>query len=204
MELLAVMASDRSTDPLAPLWERAQQAAEAGDMPGVLFIWKALAEKGAWHICARIGEMYERGADSVRPDIEQALYWYRKAVFEGDDPIAHVGLGRAYYNGSGVQADFEKALEHFQKAGAQGLPQANIYLGLMYYRGVAVTRDSRIAEEYFARAMEADYPVAYAYLARIAFFRGRIGRAISLMLRGIALGSRIARKDPADPRLLGI
>lgn len=194
----------RPSDPLSPLWQQAQRAAEQGDIPGVLFVWKSLAEKGAWQICARIGEVYERGTDAVPADIQEALYWYRKAVFEGDDPVAHVGLGRAYYNGKGVQRDLGQALKHFERANAYDLPQAKIYLGLMYYRGAVVQKDVKIAESFFSEAASAGFPVAYAYLARIAFFRAKLIRAARLFLKGTMLGIRIAKNDPTDPKLLGI
>jgi TPR repeat protein len=79
-------------DPLAPLWKKAEEAAARGDMPGVLYTWKALAEQGVWQLLARIGELYERGAEGVEPNIEQALSWYRRAVYEGDDALGHLGL----------------------------------------------------------------------------------------------------------------
>ncbi len=192
-------------DPLSPLWSKAQKAADEGDIPGLLFVWKALAEKGVWQVYARIGEVFERGAPSVPRDIDEALSWYRKAVFEGDDPIGHVGLGRAYYRGIGVPQDVVKAFKHFERAAnTYGLPDAKIYLGLMYYRGVAVLKDVRRAERLFSEAAAAHYPVAYAYLARIALCRGRIIRAATLYLKGLRLGTTIAEKDPTDGRLLGL
>jgi TPR repeat protein len=82
-------------DPLGPLWAKAKTAASSGNYRGLLIVWKELAEKGVWQLTARIGAVYESGASGVERDQTQALYWYRKAVFESDDPIAHVGLGRA-------------------------------------------------------------------------------------------------------------
>lgn len=191
-------------DPLAPLWQKAQQAADRGDIRGLLFVWKSLAEQGAWHICARIGEIYERGSADVKADFSEALSWYRRAVFEADDPVAHVGLGRAYYNGHGVDSNYSTALHHFKKADKGGVPEARLYLGLMYYRGTAVERNTQIAEDYFHAAVSDDFAVAYAYLARIALSRGRLLKASVLFCRGVALGRRIAAKDPTDPRLLGL
>lgn len=191
-------------DPLEPLWNKAYEAAKKGDWPGVLYVWKALADKGVWQIYAGIGELYERGTKGVERDVEQALYWYRKAVFDGDDPVAHIGLGRAYYNGIGVERDFASALKHFQAAYAYDRPEAGIYLGLMYYRGDVVQKNVPRAKEYFSVAATAEYPGAYAYLARIALLEGRLLTAARLFLKGTVLGVRIAKEDPHDPRLLGI
>jgi TPR repeat protein len=83
-------------------WEQADRAANAGDIAGVLFLLRSLVDKGVWAACARIGEIYERGGKGVPRDMEQAIRWYREAVFEADDPVAHLGLGRAYLYGDGV------------------------------------------------------------------------------------------------------
>ncbi len=200
--MLAVTISENSADSLDPLWEKAKEAAQRGDIPGALFIWKSLADKGVWQIYARIGDLYERGADGVGKDIDQALRWYRKAVFEGDDPIAHVGLGRAYYNGIGVDRNIVMARKHFESAYSYGLPEAAIYLGIMYYLAAGVNKDTRRAEKYFEVAAT-DYPYACFFLARIAFLRGRLLKGLKLWIKGVILGTEIAKKDPADPRLLG-
>jgi len=92
-----------ASDPLQALWDKAAEAEARRDMPGTLFLWKALAGRGVWQACSRIGEKYERGAPGVEKDQEQALRWYRRAVFQGDDPIAHLRLGRAYGNGKATE-----------------------------------------------------------------------------------------------------
>ena len=60
---------EKVEDPLYPLWNRAQAAADQGDMAGALFFMKALAQKGVWQAYARIGELYERGTTGVSRDI---------------------------------------------------------------------------------------------------------------------------------------
>ena len=174
------MAADPNTsdDPLNPLWEKATEAAKNNDWPGVLFVWKSLADKGIWQICARIGEIYERGADGVEQNFSEAIRWYNKGVFVGDDPLAHLGIGRAYCNGTGVDRDHAKALSHFKRAAEYGRPEANLYLGNMYFEGVEVKRDRSRAEEYYRVAARAGYPIAYGYLARLALGRGRLFKAI--------------------------
>ena len=202
--VLAMTATAGEEDPLEPLWKKAREAVARNDIPGVMFIWKSLADKGVWQICAGIGKFYEQGAPGVERNTEQALYWYRRAVFEGDDPVAHLGLGRAYYNGTGVQSDFAVALKHFQNAFRQGLLEAGIYLGLMHYRGVAVTQDLQRAEEFFSAAASADFPLAYTYLARVALTKWQPVKAVRLFFKAAVLGVRIAKADPGDQRLLGL
>jgi TPR repeat protein len=191
-------------DPLAPLWNKSYEAAEKGDMAGVLYVWKSLAEQGVWQLHARIAEVYERGANGVDANIEQALQWYRRAVYEGDDPVAHLGLGRAYYTGIGVDRDFSEALKHFKKASSHGLPDAAVYLGLMYFRGHGVDRDITQAEVYFQLGADASYFIALYMLARIACGKGKFITAARLFLKGWFLARRILDNGPDDPRLLGI
>lgn len=191
-------------DSLGSLWVKADEAAKSGDYQGLLFALKRLADEGVWQAYARIGEVYEAGGGGVEADIAEALKWYRKAVFEGDDPVAHLGLGRAHYNGEFADRDFVRAFSHFQKAFAAKNPEAAIYLGIMYYFGVGVTRDIARAVEYFEFAASAGYFLAYGYLARIALAEGRMFRSAVFLIKGWLLMVRVSMKDPNDRKLLGI
>jgi TPR repeat protein len=115
-----------------------------------------------------------------------------------------LGLGRAYYNGVGVERNIEQAKKYFEAAHAYDLPQASIYLGIMYYSGTGVERNVARAKILFERAAAAEYCYAYFMLARIAFREGRLFKGISTWIKGWRLGKKIADKDVTDPRLLGI
>lgn len=190
-------------DPLAPLWNKADQAADNGDMPGVVFVWKALADKGVWQFCVAIAELYETGAEGIAVDLAQSLIWYRKAVFEGDDPAAHAGLGRLYFNGVAIERDFAKSLEHFERALQGGRQEAGINLGTMYFSGVGVTADIGRAKEFLSIAADAGYPYASLVLGRIALNQRRLIRAASLFMKGLWKALEISRKNPADEMLYG-
>jgi TPR repeat protein len=172
-------------------------------MRRLLTVWKALAAEDVWQIYSSIGLMYDRGAEGVARQPSEALFWYRKAVNAGDDPIAHVGLGRAYYEGKGVEKDVTAAYAHFENAYSAGLPESGIYLGTMYQSGLGVKMDLAKAEECFKFSADAGYFYAYFKLARIAFDRRRYLRALKLCVKGWALGVRVAKADPDDLRLLG-
>src|SRR4051812_19213256 len=127
---------------LNPLWEKAEAAAEKGDNVGVIYLLKSLAEKGVWQTLARIGELYETGGGNLERNLDEAVKWYRRSVFECDDPVAHLGLGRIYFEAAaGVEQDYEKAVHHFQKAYINKLPSAGIYLGIMFYFGMGTHKD---------------------------------------------------------------
>jgi TPR repeat protein len=187
------------------LWQKAVTAAEEGDNLGVIFLLKSLADKGVWQALARIGELYEAGGGNLEKNLDEAAKWYRKAIFECDDPVAHLGLGRLYYdNALNFEQDRSKAWHHFQKAYINKLPQAGIYLGIMAYFAATTEEDKNKAQEYFKLAADADYFLAYSYLARIEFARGHIFKGMKLAIKSWLLMIRIAKEDPHDPRLLGI
>lgn len=198
------LVSPEEKDPLEPLWNKATQAGNAGDFPGLIFAWRALVEHGVVQVCAHIGQVYETGGEGIEKDINQALFWYRRAVFECDDPLAHLGLGRAYYNGVGEVKNIEQARKHFEAAHSYGLPQARIYLGVMYYFGNGVECDVELAKKYLESAAADGFAYAYLLLARFALHERRLFKAISGAVKGCLLIKKIADKDPTDPRLLGI
>jgi TPR repeat protein len=160
-----------------------------------VYVWKALADKGVWQLYARIGEVYERGGAWSCEGYRSGFDVVRKALFEGDDPIAHLGMGRAYFNGIGCARDFNSALQHFTKAHALEMHEATLFLRVMHYRGAAVERNSDIASNYLLAAANAGYPAAYSYLVRLAWDRLRPIRALSCLIKGILLGTRLARAD---------
>jgi TPR repeat protein len=189
---------------LEAVWEQADQAANAGDIAGLLFLLRSLAEKGVWAACARIGEIYERGGKGVARDMEQAVRWYRKAVFETDDPVAHLGLGRAHLYGDGVDLDHGKAREHLQKAHLANLAEAAVYLGIMHIDGCAVPSDLDQAERLLKQAAAHDFVLAYQLLGRIEWSRRHYLRALLWLWRGFRGSIRVSRQDPSDRRLLGV
>lgn len=195
---------NQSSDPLDYLWNQAEIAAKDEDFQGVLRALKALGNKGVWQAHARIGEIYESGATGVERNIGEALTWYRRAVFEGDDPTAHLGLGRAHYEGQYVARDYVKALNHFQKAFNASVPQAGIYLGIMHYFGIGLTANLKEAEKYFSFAAEAGFFLAYGYLARIKASDGHFLSALRLFIGGWLQMFVLLVSDRRDPRLLGI
>ncbi len=134
----------------------------------------------------------------------QALYWYKKAIFECDDPEAHVGLGRLYYQGDGVERNVIKACEHWKKAYAKSSHDAALYLGIAYSNGVGFSQDIQRAKIYLEEAAKSEYFFAYGKLARIAFDENNFIKGITLLIKGYLLGKKIAKINPVDPRLLGI
>lgn len=183
-------------------WLEAEKAAKQADHNKVMAILKRLDELGVWQATARIGEFYETGAVDLPKNADEAVKWYRKAVFESDDPLAHLGLGRIYYEGStSVQQDYSKARTHLEKAFAKGLHQAGIYLGIMNMFGVDRERDLPAAEFFFLSAARAGFPVGYRYLANISASSGHFFRTIGLLCKEAILSIKLKIIDRNHPNL---
>lgn len=78
----------------------------------------------------------------------------QKSAKEGD-AVAQFQLGRAYYRGSGVEKDPNKALELIRKAADAGHPDAIDSMGFFYANGEIVKMDENEAVQWFRRGVTA-------------------------------------------------
>ena len=183
-------------------WEQLELAAEKGDHRTVILLMKRLDGLGDWCVTARIGEFYETGAIGVERDVDEAFKWYQKAVSDRDDPIAHLGLGRIYYDGcETVEKDLLKAQIHLTKAFVNNLPQAGIHLGMMSMFGVGVEKNLTDAERFFAVAAKGGFPLAYQYMANIAASSGKLIRTIEMLIKELLLTIKLKIEDRNHPNL---
>ncbi|MCX7288225.1 MAG: tetratricopeptide repeat protein [Rhodobacterales bacterium] len=121
------------------------------------------------------------------------------AAFAVALPLAEAGVPRAqtlvgvmYDLGLGTAADPAKALQWYEKAAAQGFPQAFHNLGNVHDRGeLGVPEDDVMARDYYSRAVAQDFGPSFGNLA-IMLREGEGGPvdmelAVALLERGIAL-----------------
>jgi TPR repeat protein len=191
---------------LDALTEQAELAIVEGDIPKLIVLYERMEQLGVWQVSARIGELYEtgykHGVHTFEKNLDEAVKWYRKSVFESDDPVAHLGLGRIYYEGSAtVKKDILKAQAHLRKAYDNKLPQAGIYLGAMSMFGVGVEKNLADAEHFFSGAAAGGFPLAYQYLANIAASSGRFIRTIEMLVKGLILSFKLKIQDRNHPNL---
>ena len=77
--------------------------------------------------------------DENLPDYDSIKYakvikmWQRSAL--KGNKLAQYIVGSYYYNGEGVEKDFQEAIKWFSLAANKGLAQAQFSLGLCYYNG---------------------------------------------------------------------
>lgn len=191
---------------LDALTAQAELAIGEGDIPKLIVFYQCMEQLGAWQASARIGELYEtgfgNGAHTFEKNLDEAVKWYRKSVFESDDPVAHLGLGRIYYEGSStVKKDILKAQTHLRKAYENNLPQAGIYLGAMSMFGVGVEKNLADAERFFLVAAAGGFPLAYRYLANIAASSGRFVRTVEMLGKEFILSIKLRIQDRNHPNL---
>ena len=71
------------------------------------------AENGDAEAQRYLMDLYQFGAKNVESNTEEYAYWAEKAAKNGD-PYAMYEIGNAYYHGTGVNQDNEKAIYWLQ------------------------------------------------------------------------------------------
>ena len=74
-------------------------------------------------------------------DCDNAIYWYRKAVAQGD-PVALFGIGQCYAVGCGVSKDYSKAAMYIEQSAEKGVRNAQYAIAEMYEKGIGVRKDT--------------------------------------------------------------
>ena len=109
-------------------------------------------------------------------DYRTALVWYEKASNAGDFEATSI-IGDIYYIGeSGVEQDYKRAFEYYERAAACGYNMAAIKLTLMTYRGLGCPKDLRKAYGMFRkliRSREKFFGV-YRFNSVVKFYLAKI------------------------------
>jgi len=94
------------------------------------------------------------------------LMWYERAAAQGNAE-AMFRLGRLYYSGLGMKADYKKALVWYKKASTEGSTEARFDLGIMYANGDGVPRDYVLSYMWFNLSGAGGYDPARLRLDRL-------------------------------------
>ena len=146
-----------------------------------------------------LGIMYANGF-GVKQDYLKAKEWFEKAAAQGmpeaqtalldinnivkkvkqnnlnkttlnkKDLINLLNLGNKYFNGDGVTQDYLKAKVYYEKAAAQGMPEAQGNLGIIYDNGFGVKQDYLKAKEWYEKAAAQGNVDAQFNLGNIYFY----------------------------------
>lgn len=88
-------------------------------------------------------------------NFNEAFRWLQRAVSTDDNNDgAHYLLGCCYYNGDGVERDFEKAAQHYRLAANLNHASAECELGFCYLDGDGVEKDYEKAVRLFENAAQ--------------------------------------------------
>ena len=82
--------------------------------------------------------------------------------------MAQFNLALMYYDGTGFNKNYEKAVKWFEKAAEQGDNKAQYYLGSIYYEGKGVSKNVTEATKWFRRAAEQGFQPAKDILMRLS------------------------------------
>ena len=194
-------------------WAAAEDAFAAGDAGSALGIFADLADKGEWLAYVEVGNLLEMGPPGVEKNIERALYWYRKAVFESDDPNAHFALARLYFNGQETSLDHTMARHHVEKALSAPAPyqlsdhyraMAYVMLGNIHARGLGVAKDVKKARQALEEGTEAGYLWPMFELSNLELRSWHFFKGLRLRFRASRIAGSLLTKNPNDPRLIGL
>ncbi|HEY5641887.1 MAG TPA: tetratricopeptide repeat protein [Woeseiaceae bacterium] len=90
------------------------EAFNRGDLPGAMTLYEVAAESGLPEAQVRLAFLLDYAEEN-----DKAVHWYRAAADQGyTDGIA--GLAGMYAKGEGVDQDFTRARELYEKAGEAG------------------------------------------------------------------------------------
>lgn len=201
-----------ATRDIIETWEIASESFRQGERKHALAELLEAAERGEWVAYCEIGHLYEMGGGGVERNLEKAVSWYRRSVFEAGDPHAHLGLARLHFKGEGVERDYEKSLFHARKAlVASGAVQLNeryrvmayVMLATIYGEGLVSPRDREKAKALLNEAAAEGYVWPVYLLANMELKACRLLRWFALRMKAARMVVKLSKTNPDDPRLEG-
>ena len=136
------------------------------DIRKALSYYERAAANGHAEAAAWAGQIYERGIDGVKEDHQKAFNLYMIAA-EQDNEEAIWYVIQGYLLGQGVEKDFDKAYEWFQKAEALGYERVRTLFGAHYFNQGDEESLSK-ALRLFLDGCKADIPQAFYFMGRMA------------------------------------
>ena len=97
------------------------------------------------------------------------MFWYRKVVEQGQSHVieAQYCLGCFYYDGEGVEKDYQQAIYWYGKAAEKGHVMAQYLLGECYFNGIGIAVDYQQAIYWYKKAASQRYMPAINRLTQI-------------------------------------
>lgn len=148
---------------LAGPYEDGQAAANRGDYPAALNLWRPLADQGSAPAQRQLGYLYLEGR-GITQNFAEALRLLQLAA-EQNDSMAINSIGVLYLAGRGVKQDAAEAAKYFQRAAALNDASGQSNLGTLYEAGLGLAKNESEALRYYKLAADQSLPAAQAKLA---------------------------------------
>src|SRR5262249_36743661 len=113
-----------------------------------------------------LGWALEKGGPELKPDLDEAVAWYRKASDAGHAQAA-VNLGRLHATGALGPAARADAMRWYRKAADLGNPWAMNHVGWQLVYGRGITHDPKEAAEWFQKAADKGNLDAQVHLSNL-------------------------------------
>lgn len=128
------------------------------------FKWASLSvEKGNDKALNTLGEFYRFGI-GIKKNPQKAIECYKKYFESGKGAMGAVNIGEMYFNGEGVDVDYDEATEWFQKACNFTLAVPYVFIGRMYEMGVYGEKNISQAISWYKKGEQIGSPEAEYYL----------------------------------------
>lgn len=99
------------------------------------------AEGGIRDAQVLLAKQFFFGYGSINQDLDQARHWFLMAAKDGD-MIAQYYVGRIYVEGLGVEIDYKKGFESFEKSASQGDKDAQATIACALINGIHYKQDA--------------------------------------------------------------
>ena len=179
--------------------------------------YQRAAKKGEMEAAYSLGGMYENG-EGVEKNNERAKFWYCRAAELGSeraersikkceeawikdlkakalqgDIDAQYYLGKRFYDGDGVERDYEEAFKWYSKAAENGHAGAQCSVAEMYECALGVDEDHEEAARWYQMAFENGHPevkdsLCEEYYTIAKYFCGDYEESIKWYFKAAELG----------------
>lgn len=157
----------RGAAMLVPLVERDEPIVDAEAYLGLLYMNGIGVEKDPVKGFDLLDKASEHGMQAATVMLEQMKTEDIIPSAELGNPSAQLLLGTRYMNGIGVERNFKKAAELYEKAAEAGYAGAQFNIGLLYEQGIARKHDYAEAASWYKKAADQGHPNANRALLRV-------------------------------------
>lgn len=180
-------------------WNAAVDLLEDGDLSSAISIFIKLHEENYEGAAYAVGWLLTEAAGNFS-DVEQAKFWYQKAIDYEGDVNAMFAVARLYLK-EGGRDNIESAVAYLRMAAQHNNLFALILLGEVFETTALGASDHTQAKQYYKQAVKLGAVYPMLSLGRLAREEGQYHLWIWWKVLGAWNAFKIALMDPCDIRL---